>query len=114
MTYIGACGENETIVQMAQCSFDDHVGDILGTLIIGATLIMLRPNGLIDIDYLITVLGKKQITCMTSVPSLFHTLFHFVQDCNRQDALQYTKCVCSGGMYLTEKLFIPNIDMYYF
>jgi non-ribosomal peptide synthetase component F len=83
---------------MAECSFDDHVGDILGTMVIGATLIMLRPRGLLDLQYLTQVLEKKQITCMTSVPSLFHSLFHFLEDWNRQNTLKYMRSVSSGGM----------------
>ncbi len=102
MTRIGACGNNETILQMAQCSFDVHVGDIFGTMMIGATLIMLRPKGLLDLDYLTTVLEKKQITCMTSVPSLFQSLFHFLEDSNKQNTLQYMKCIGSGGMDFLE------------
>ncbi len=87
---------------MAECSFDVHVGDIFGTVMIGATLIMLRPRALIDIEYLTRVLERKQITCMTSVPSLFHSLFHFVEDFNRQNTLQYMKYIGSGGMNFKE------------
>ncbi len=98
---------------MAECSFDVHVGDIFGTVMIGATLIMLHPKGLIHIEYLTTVLERKQITCMTSVPSLFHSLFYFVEDLNKQNTLQYMKFIGSGGMKFTEYLFIHNIDVYY-
>ncbi len=103
MTHIGACSENDIILQMAECSFDVHVGDILGTLMIGATLIMLRPKELMNLEYLTQVLEEKQITCMTSVPSLFQSLFHFMEDSNRQNALKYMKFVGSGGTYATSK-----------
>jgi non-ribosomal peptide synthetase component F len=91
-------------MQMAECSFDLHIGDILGTLMIGATLIMLRPKGLINLEYLTQILEEKQITCMTSVPSLFQSLFYFMEDCNRQNALKYMKFVGSGGTYPTNKI----------
>ena len=45
LIHIDTFTKNDTIVQMARCSFDVHVQDILGTLMIGATLIMLRPEG---------------------------------------------------------------------
>jgi non-ribosomal peptide synthetase component F len=102
LTHIGACSKDETILQMAECSFDVHVGDILCTVMVGATLIMLRPRGLMNFEYLTQVLEEKQITCMTSVPSLFYSLFHFVDDYNRQSALKYMKSIGSGGMYFTE------------
>jgi acyl-CoA synthetase (AMP-forming)/AMP-acid ligase II len=91
-------------MQMAECSFDVHVGDILGTLMIGATLIMLRPKGLINLEYLTQILEEKQITCMTSVPSLLQSLLYFMKDCNRQDAFKYMKFVGSGGTYPTNKI----------
>ncbi|CAM4989794.1 unnamed protein product, partial [Rotaria socialis] len=37
---------------MTRCSFDIHVQEILGTLLVGGTLIMLHPGGTIDFDYL--------------------------------------------------------------
>ncbi|CAF3917459.1 unnamed protein product [Rotaria sordida] len=67
--YIDAFNEKDTIVQMARCSFDVHVLDILGALMVGATTVMLRPGGLIDFEYLSTVLRKKQITYIKTVPS---------------------------------------------
>jgi non-ribosomal peptide synthetase component F len=91
-------------MQIAECSFDVHVGDIFGTVMIGATLTMLHPRGLLDLEYLTQVLEEKQITCMTSVPSLFDSLFHFMEDYNRQNALKYMKSVGSGGMYFTGKI----------
>ncbi len=85
---------------MARCSFDAHVRDIMGILMIGATLIMLHPEGTIDFEYLSTVLQKKQITCMASVPSLYHSFFAFAEEYNSVNAMEYLRSVCSGGMYL--------------
>ena len=97
--YIGAFSESETIVQMARCSFEVHVADIIGTLINGGTLIMLHPGGILDFQYLATVLEQKQVTAITSVPSLFHSFFDFVEECQRQNAIGYLKTICCGGMY---------------
>ncbi|CAF3842764.1 unnamed protein product, partial [Adineta steineri] len=44
--------EYDTVAQMTRCSFDIHVQEILGTLLVGGTLIMLHPGGTIDFDYL--------------------------------------------------------------
>ena len=53
LIHIDTFNKNDTIVQMARCSFDIHVQEILGTLMIGATLVMLHPRGNIDFEYLI-------------------------------------------------------------
>ncbi|CAF1682357.1 unnamed protein product, partial [Adineta ricciae] len=44
LTCVDSILKNDTIVQMARCSFDIHVQEIMGSLIIGASLIMLHPS----------------------------------------------------------------------
>jgi non-ribosomal peptide synthetase component F len=104
LKHIGACSNTDTILQMAECSFDDHVGDIFGAVTLGATLIMLRPRGIFDLEYLTQIIEQQQITSVTSVPSLFDSLFRFVEHHKCQDALKYIKFVSSGGMYFNWKL----------
>ncbi|CAF3941239.1 unnamed protein product [Adineta steineri] len=50
--YADILTKTDTIIQMARCSFDNHLLSLVGTLITGATLIMLRPEGHMDLDYL--------------------------------------------------------------
>jgi non-ribosomal peptide synthetase component F len=96
---------NNVVIQMSRCSFDIHVQEIVGTLINGATSVMLHPRGSMDFEYLCTVLGGKQITYMDSVPSLFQSFFQFVKDYNKQNAVEYMKFVSSAGMYFSNKIF---------
>ncbi|CAF4311925.1 unnamed protein product, partial [Adineta steineri] len=48
LAYINSLNKDDTVVQMTRCSFDIHVQEILGTLLVGGTLIMLHPGGTID------------------------------------------------------------------
>ena len=89
---------------MSQCTFDVHVQEILGTLINGATILMLHPGGFMDFEYLCTVLSEKQVTYMDNVPSFFQSFFEFVEENNTQNMLVYLKLVCSGGMYYTDNI----------
>ena len=59
LSYIDTFNKKDTIVQMARCSFDIHVQEIIGTLMVGATLVMLRPRGNIDFEYLSEVFKRK-------------------------------------------------------
>ncbi|CAF1280933.1 unnamed protein product, partial [Adineta ricciae] len=61
--------KSDNIIQMARCTFDNHLLSLIGTLTIGATLIMLRPEGNMDLNYLSKILYDKQITVMHCVPS---------------------------------------------
>ena len=102
-SHIGAFNRNDTVVQMARCSFDIHVEDIMGGLIVGATVVMLRPGGMLDFEYLTTVLGMKQVTRMDSVPSLLQRLFQFVEEHNRQSAMEYLIRLVAAGIYSFER-----------
>ena len=89
--------KKDTLLQMARCSFDVHVGDIIGTLIVGATLVMLHPNGHIDFEYLSQVLIDHQITYMEAVPTLLTSFFHYLEDNMCNSARKFLKSLCSGG-----------------
>ncbi|CAF4047448.1 unnamed protein product, partial [Adineta steineri] len=52
LAHINSFNKDDTVVQMTRCSFDIHVQEILGTLLVGGTLIMVHPGGTIDFDYL--------------------------------------------------------------
>ncbi|CAF1408209.1 unnamed protein product [Adineta steineri] len=107
LAYINSFNENDTVAQMTRCSFDIHVQEILGTLLIGGTLIMLHPGGTIDFDYLSRVLENKQITYLHTVPSLLHDFFTSVVENNNPNALKHLRSLCSSG----EPFSVPLIDL---
>ncbi|CAF4460360.1 unnamed protein product, partial [Adineta steineri] len=83
LCYIDLLNNKDTIIQMAQCSYDVHVQEILGTLMIGATLIMLHPQGNLDIDYILRIVYEKQITYLQSVPAYLNNIDEFVLKYNK-------------------------------
>jgi non-ribosomal peptide synthetase component F len=95
--HAGILSNIDTIIQMARCSFDNHLLSLVGTLVAGATLVMLRPEGNMDLEYLAGVLDQKQITVMHIVPSLLDSLFHFLMENNRISAMTWLRSLCSGG-----------------
>jgi non-ribosomal peptide synthetase component F len=105
MVSIDAVNKNDTVAQIARCSFDVHVLDIMGTLIIGGTLIMLRPDGILDLEYFASVLKKKQITYIQAVPSLLRTFFTFLIETRQLTQAIYLRSVCSSGMTLRKETF---------
>ena len=97
LIYIDTFNKKDTAVQMARCSFDIHVQEILGILMNGATLVMLHPRGTLDFEYLSTILAKKQITYMHTVPSLLHSFFTFIKENKNRDVMKYLRSICSIG-----------------
>ncbi|CAF4072861.1 unnamed protein product, partial [Adineta steineri] len=104
LIYDDVVNEKDTILQIARCSFDVHVQDILGTFMIGSSLIMLHPKGIMDFDYLANVMNEKNITSITTVPTIIHNFFTFLQQLNHLNVLECLRSVCSGGEPCSIKL----------
>ena len=66
---------------MSRCSFDIHVQEILGTLMIGATVVMLHPQRKYRFDVsLLTHLCKiNKLVIWHSVPTLLQSISSFYQ-----------------------------------
>ncbi|CAF4175920.1 unnamed protein product, partial [Adineta steineri] len=97
LVHVDIFNKNHTIIQMARCSFDLHVLEILGALIIGATVIMLHPRGNVDFEYLSMRMENKQITFLYTVPTLLQLFFYFIKDTEKAHAMQYLRSLCTGG-----------------
>ncbi|CAF4274257.1 unnamed protein product, partial [Adineta steineri] len=121
MAFIDAVNSNDVVAQTVRCSFDVHLLEIIGTLTLGGTLIMLRPDGILDLEYFSSVIKEKQITCIQAVPSLFRNLFNvFIETCQSIRSLRLRSLCISGeaftpdlskvlASYTEEKCLIWNI-----
>ncbi|CAF4288730.1 unnamed protein product, partial [Adineta steineri] len=89
--------QNDIIMQIARCSFDLHIQDVVGTLTTGATLVMLHPQGISDLTYLTDIIKKKSVTCFTCVPTILLHLFSFFQQSKNVTAVKSLRTICSGG-----------------
>ncbi|CAF4091189.1 unnamed protein product, partial [Adineta steineri] len=94
----------DTMIQMTRCSFDIHVQEILGTLMNGATLVMLHPRGTLDFEYLADILNNKQITYMHTVPSLLTSFFTFIVQWKKWNTVKCLRSLCSSGEAFSVKL----------
>ncbi|CAF3878585.1 unnamed protein product [Adineta steineri] len=97
LVHIDIFNKNDTIIQMARCSFDLHVQEILGAFIIGATVIMLHPRGNVDFEYLSKIMENKQITFLYTVPTLLALFFNFIKETKKTYIMQYLRSLCTGG-----------------
>ncbi|CAF0940774.1 unnamed protein product [Adineta ricciae] len=88
--------KDDTVLQMASCSYDVHVQEILGALIVGCTSVMLHPHGNMDLDYVVTVVKGKQVSYMQSVPAYVGNLLNLLEQKN-QNALPALRTLDIGG-----------------
>ncbi|CAF1575171.1 unnamed protein product, partial [Adineta steineri] len=101
---IDVFNKDDTAVQIGRCSFDIHIQEILGTLMHGATLVMVHPRGTIDFDYLSNVVQTKQITYMFMVPSLLQGFFTLMAQSSKTITSKHFRSLCSGGEPFSVKL----------
>ena len=97
MRWVDTFSENDTIIQISRCSFDIHVQEVLGSLMFGATSVMLHPHGNVDFDYLSTVLVRKQITFLHTVPSLLLHFFRHIVQQTKRPTMRYIRSLGSTG-----------------
>ncbi len=64
----------DRVVQKYSFSFDVAAIEIFGTLLAGARLILARPGGQYDIDYLVNLITEHEVTVLDLVPSMLAAL----------------------------------------
>jgi non-ribosomal peptide synthetase component F len=89
----------DTVLQIGRCTFDIHVQDVIGTLIVGATVVMLRPDGIMDLPYLAGILAEKDITYLFIVPTILNSMGQYFKETKNLGQIKSLRSICSGGLY---------------
>ncbi|OKH43155.1 hypothetical protein NIES2101_31135 [Calothrix sp. HK-06] len=92
--------ETDKVLQKTPFSFDASVWEFYAPLLVGAQLVIARPGGHQDSDYLIQTIVELQITTLQLVPTLLRMLLENEQIGNCQSL----KNVFCGGEPLTVEL----------
>ncbi|CAF1500373.1 unnamed protein product, partial [Adineta steineri] len=79
LVQINTLHESDIVIQIASSTFDAHILEIVGSLICGATIAMLHPQGNMDFQYINHILHDKQVTYMVAVPSYLDHLCDFLK-----------------------------------
>ncbi|CAF4271024.1 unnamed protein product, partial [Adineta steineri] len=79
LVQIDTLHENDIVIQIANSTFDAHVQEIVGSLISGATIAMLHPQGNMDFQYISYILHEKQVTHLVAVPTYLNYLCDFLK-----------------------------------
>ncbi|CAF1427213.1 unnamed protein product, partial [Didymodactylos carnosus] len=104
--------KNDIVIQAAQCSFDVHLEDILGSISCGAQLVLLHSNGLLDLDYFSNTIRNNYVTHVDVVPEYANRLAEFWQNnlLYKTKQLDTIRCFILGGEHMnskTIKLLLP-------
>ncbi|CAF3961735.1 unnamed protein product, partial [Adineta steineri] len=95
--FAGMIISGDVVLQVTPCSFDMHIIEILGTLILDCTLIMLHPNGNYDLNYLSKTIAINQVTLLHSVPSHLNILCKYLEENSTFNSLSTIRALCTSG-----------------
>ncbi len=95
-----ALGPDEAVLQKTPFSFDVSVWEFLWPLMVGARLVMARPGGHLDRDYLVDSIRSHQITTLHFVPSMLRIFL----DAKELSACRSLRRVIASGEALAPDL----------
>jgi amino acid adenylation domain-containing protein len=84
---------DDRVLQKTPFSFDVSVWEFFWPLMTGATLVLARPGGHQESDYLARLVGEQQITTMHFVPSMLQV---FLEGARAVDWAGVKRVICSG------------------
>ncbi len=84
---------SDRILQKTPFSFDVSVWEFFWTLISGACLVIAKPEGHKDPNYLIKIIKEQQITTLHFVPSMLHIL---LETADLSHCTSIRRVICSG------------------
>ncbi len=85
--------QEDTVLQKTPYSFDVSVWEFFWPLMIGARLVIARPEGHKDPEYLLNLIDEENVTIVHFVPSMLR-IFLESQRMERSDSLRFV--ICSG------------------
>ncbi|MCP4156727.1 MAG: amino acid adenylation domain-containing protein, partial [bacterium] len=92
-------GVKDAILQFPSYTFDSSVEDIFTPLLSGSKLVMIRQELRLNLDYLVEVIGKNNVTHFLIVPALYKALLE-----NMPEALKSLQTITVAGESFTAEL----------
>ncbi len=99
----------DRVLQKTPFSFDVSVWEFFWTLMTGATMVVAKPEGHKDSNYLADLIKQQQVTTMHFVPSMLQV---FLQESNLERCKSLKRVFCSGEALPFEltKRFFERLD----
>lgn len=85
--------EQDVVLQKTPYTFDVSVWEFLWPLRVGAKLIIAKPEGHRDVDYLIDLIRRKKVTTLHFVPSMLEA---FLEHPESVACTSLSQLICSG------------------
>ncbi|WP_164019479.1 non-ribosomal peptide synthase/polyketide synthase, partial [Pyxidicoccus trucidator] len=93
MQHAYGLGADDVVLQKTPYSFDVSVWEFFWPLMVGARLVVARPGGHQEPDYLVRLISEQRVTTTHFVPSM---LQHFLEQPDLESCSSLRRVVCSG------------------
>jgi amino acid adenylation domain-containing protein len=102
--------ESDRVLQKTPFSFDVSVWEFFWPLLVGASLVVARPGGHRDSDYLVKLIIAEEITTLHFVPSMLQM---FLEEKNVASCCSLKRVFCSGEAlpYDLQRRFFDHLDV---
>lgn len=87
----------DVVLHHTPATFDIHLSEIVGTLLVGGQVIILHPNGNLDMNVFSKAISHKQVTCLNIAPSFLTILIDHLCNIDNKDCLRTLRCILSHG-----------------
>lgn len=94
---IGLYSIHDHVLQVASCSWILHLVEISLSIVLGGTLVLLRPSGHLDIAYFARSLVKHQITTLTLGAGLIRAVTNYLETSQEVNIFQSVRNLCTTG-----------------
>jgi hypothetical protein len=89
----------DQVLQVATCTWNLHLAEVSLPLILGGTLVLLRPGGNLDMAYFSQTLAYQQVTTLLIGHGLIRALINYIEMSQQLDIFKFVRNLCMTGNY---------------
>lgn len=105
MCYENYIVESDIILQISQDTFDAHLQEILGAVLVGGTSVLLKPGGAhLNTAYLTQTISQHQVTLTNLVPSMAIALIDYLTRLNQRFSSSLRIVISTGNIFFCSNL----------
>ncbi|CAF1410830.1 unnamed protein product, partial [Adineta steineri] len=108
---LGIYTSQDQVLQVAACSWILHISEIMLPLVVGGTLVLLRPNGHLDMDYFSQALMQQQVTTITIGPGIIRALTSYLEKTQRLATVKFLRNVITTGEAMKPQQLVKLVSV---
>ena len=96
---VGLYTIQDQVLQVASSSWILHLMEISLPLVVGGTLVLLRPSGYLDMGYFSQTVSCQKVTTLIIGPGIIRALTSYLEMSQRLETFDFVRNLCVAGDY---------------